>query len=190
MNRLQAIRPFGQRIWLDNLSRDLLRSGELSRWIDEDGIAGVTSNPAIFHKAIRDDVRYVSALQELKALPDLDAEQRYEQLVIPDIQAACDLLEPQYRASQGDDGYVSLEVSPALAHDAEGTVDAARRLWTAIDRPNAMIKIPATPAGIAAVRECIADGINVNMDACNGCGACGLACLHGAITLIRQPGNR
>ena len=125
MNRLQAIRPFGQRIWLDNLSRDLLRSGELSRWIDEDGIAGVTSNPAIFHKAIRDDVRYVSALQELKALPDLDAEQRYEQLVIPDIQAACDLLEPQYRASQGDDGYVSLEVSPALAHDAEGTVDAA-----------------------------------------------------------------
>ena len=111
MNRLQAIRPFGQRIWLDNLSRDLLRSGELSRWIDEDGIAGVTSNPAIFHKTIRDDVRYVSALQELKALPDLDAEQRYEQLVIPDIQAACDLLEPQYRASQGDDGYVSLEVS-------------------------------------------------------------------------------
>ncbi len=163
MNRLQAIRPFGQRIWLDNLSRDLLRSGELSRWIDEDGIAGVTSNPAIFHKAIRDDVRYVSALQALKALPDLDAEQRYEQLVIPDIQAACDLLEPQYRASQGDDGYVSLEVSPALAHDAEGTVDAARRLWTAIDRPNAMIKIPATAAGVTALATLIREGINVNV---------------------------
>lgn len=163
MNRLQAIRPFGQRIWLDNLSRDLLHSGELSRWIDEDGIAGVTSNPAIFHKAIRDDARYAGALMELKALPDLDAEQRYEQLVIPDIQAACDLLEPQYRASGGNDGYVSLEVSPELAHDASGTADAARRLWAEIDRPNAMIKIPATAAGVDALTTLIREGINVNV---------------------------
>ena len=163
MNRLQAIRPFGQRIWLDNLSRDLLHSGELSRWIREDGIAGVTSNPAIFHKAIRDDARYATALLALKALPDLDAEQRYEQLVIPDIQAACDLLLDQYRASGGDDGYVSLEVSPELAHDEAGTLNAARRLWQEIDRPNAMIKVPATAAGVAALTTLIHEGINVNI---------------------------
>ncbi len=163
MNRLQAIRPFGQRIWLDNLSRELLASGELARLLQEDGIAGVTSNPAIFHKAISTDPRYREELAQLKTNPALSAEQRYETLVIADIQAACDLNLPQYRATAGDDGYVSLEVSPALSRDEAGTLAAARRLWAAIDRPNAMIKIPATAEGIAAFRQLTAEGINVNI---------------------------
>lgn len=163
MNRLSAIRPFGQRIWLDNLSRELLQSGVLDRLIRTDGIAGVTSNPAIFEKAIRHDPRYQTDLARLKAVPQLTAEARYEALVIPDIQVACDLLRPAYDASHGEDGYVSLEVSPFLAHDEAGTLAAARRLWQAIERPNAMIKVPATPAGIAALRVLIREGINVNI---------------------------
>ncbi|MFC3531571.1 transaldolase [Vogesella facilis] len=163
MNRLQAIRPFGQRIWLDNLSRELLASGELARLLQEDGIAGVTSNPAIFHKAISSDPRYRDELAQLKSNAALSAEQRYETLVLADIQAACDLNLAQYRASGGDDGYVSLEVSPALSRDEAGTLAAARRLWAAIDRPNAMIKIPATAEGIAAFRQLTAEGINVNI---------------------------
>ena len=163
MNRLSAIRPFGQRIWLDNLSRELLQSGVLDRLIRTDGIAGVTSNPAIFEKAIRHDPRYQTDLARLKAVPQLTAEARYEALVIPDIQVACDLLRPTYDASHGEDGYVSLEVSPFLAHDEAGTLAAARRLWQAIERPNAMLKVPATPAGIAALRVLIREGINVNI---------------------------
>ncbi|MEQ6289818.1 transaldolase [Vogesella sp. GCM10023246] len=163
MNRLQAIRPFGQRIWLDNLSRELLASGELARLLEEDGIAGVTSNPAIFHKAISTDPRYRDELAQLKANPALSAEQRYETLVIADIQAACDLNLAQYRATGGGDGYVSLEVSPELSRDEAGTLAAARRLWAAIDRPNAMIKIPATAEGIVAFRQLTAEGVNVNI---------------------------
>lgn len=163
MNRLQAIRPFGQRIWLDNLSRELLQTGELARLLADDGIAGVTSNPAIFHKAISTDPRYQDELAALKTDASLSAEQRYETLVIADIQAACDLTLPQYQATDGDDGYVSLEVSPALSRDEAGTLAAARRLWAAIDRPNAMIKIPATPEGIAAFGQLTAEGINVNI---------------------------
>ncbi|SCK13733.1 transaldolase [Vogesella sp. LIG4] len=163
MNRLQAIRPFGQRIWLDNLSRELLASGELARLLQEDGIAGVTSNPAIFHKAISTDPRYRDELAQLKTNAALSAEQRYETLVIADIQAACDLNLAQYRATGGDDGYVSLEVSPELSRDEAGTLAAARRLWAAIDRPNAMIKIPATAEGIAAFRQLTAEGVNVNI---------------------------
>jgi transaldolase len=115
MNRLQSIRPFGQRIWLDNLSRELLASGELARLLQEDGIAGVTSNPAIFYKAISTDASYQADLLRLRADTSLNAEQRYEALVVPDIQAACDLLQEQYRNSQGNDGYVSLEVSLPVA---------------------------------------------------------------------------
>lgn len=163
MNRLQAIRPFGQRIWLDNLSRELIASGELARFLAEDGIAGVTSNPAIFYKAISSDARYQGDLARLKQDATLSAEARYEALVVPDIQAACELLQPQYQASGGDDGYVSLEVSPALAHDEAGTVAAGRRLWAEIARPNAMIKVPATPAGVRALRTLTEDGINVNV---------------------------
>lgn len=163
MNRLQAIRPFGQRIWLDNLSRELLESGALAALVAEDGIAGVTSNPAIFHKAIATDPRYRDDLAQLKTDASLSPEARYEALVLPDIRRACDVLAQVYTDSQGQDGWVSLEVSPALAHDTEGTLATARRLWAAIARPNAMIKIPAPPAGIAAFEVLTREGIPVNV---------------------------
>jgi transaldolase len=162
MNRLQSIRPYGQRIWLDNLSRELIASGTLSRLIEQDGIAGVTSNPTIFHKAISQDDRYRADLACQKAA-GLDAEAVYEALVIPDIQAACELFLPMYQASSGDDGYVSLEVSPFLAHDAAGTIAAARRLWAEVDRPNLMIKVPATNEGINAFEKLTSLGININV---------------------------
>ena len=162
MSRIAAIKPFGQRVWLDNLSRGLLKSGELAKLLQEDGIAGVTSNPAIFYKSISSDELYAGDLAELKK-QDLTAEQRYEALVVPDIQATCDLTASIYRDSKGLDGYVSLEVSPALANDAAGTIENAKRLWAEINRPNAMIKVPATPAGVIAFEELITSGINVNV---------------------------
>ncbi|MBU3695894.1 transaldolase [Dechloromonas sp.] len=162
MSRIAAIAPLGQQIWLDNLTRQLLDSGELARWIADDAIAGVTSNPAIFYNAIRNDLAYQSALAKLKTTA-VDAEKRFESLVLPDIRKACDLLAATHAQSGGSAGFVSFEVSPTLASDAAGTLAAARRLWAEIDRPNAMIKIPATPAGIEAISDAIADGINVNV---------------------------
>ena len=162
MSRIAAVSALGQQIWLDNLSRQLIESGELARWISEDAVAGVTSNPAIFYNAIRTDPAYQTAVATLKGSAQ-DAERRFENLVLPDVQKACDLFLPLYEASSGRAGLVSFEVSPALAGEQRATVQAAQRLWSEIARPNAMIKIPATPAGIAAVRECIADGINVNV---------------------------
>ncbi|MBB5017162.1 transaldolase [Chitinivorax tropicus] len=162
MNRVRAIRELGQQIWLDDLSRGLIESGELNRLIGEDGLAGVTSNPAIFRQAILKDPRYIDAKAALPASLT-DPEARFEALALPDIQAACDAFLPLYQASQGDMGYVSFEVSPSLAHDAAGTVVAAKRLWQTIDRPNVMIKIPATAAGCQAITETLAAGINVNV---------------------------
>ena len=162
MSRLQKIAQYGQQIWLDNLSRHLLDSGELARWIAEDAIAGVTSNPAIFYNAIRNDAGYQADLARIKGQV-AEPEARFEALVLPDIRRACDILRPLYDESRGDKGYVSFEVSPSLAHDAAGTLAAAQRLWAEIDRPNAMIKIPATQAGIEAVAGAIAAGINVNV---------------------------
>lgn len=162
MSRIAAIAPLGQQIWLDNLTRQLLDSGELARWIADDSIAGVTSNPAIFYNAIRNDAAYQSALTALKTTA-VDAEKRFESLVLPDIRKACDLLAATYAESAGSAGFVSFEVSPTLANDTAGTLAAARRLWSEIDRPNAMIKIPATPAGIEAIAAAIAEGINVNV---------------------------
>ncbi|TIC81200.1 transaldolase [Crenobacter intestini] len=163
MNRVRAILPFGQRVWLDNLSRELIASGELTRLLADDGIAGVTSNPSIFYKAIANDARYRDDLARLKGDASLSAEARYEALVVPDIQTACDLLSPLYRETAGADGYVSLEVSPHLANDEAGTLAAARRLWAELARPNAMIKIPATPAGIRAFEVLTREGVNVNI---------------------------
>lgn len=162
MSRLNAIAPLGQQIWLDNLTRQLLDSGDLARWIADDAIAGVTSNPAIFYNAIRHDPAYQAAVQALKNSPD-DAERRFENLVLPDIRRACDLFAPRHAASGGQAGFVSFEVAPKLADDAAGTLAAARRLWQEIDRPNAMIKIPATGAGLSAIADAVAEGINVNV---------------------------
>ncbi|WP_415033413.1 transaldolase [Azonexus sp.] len=162
MSRIAAVSALGQQIWLDNLSRELIASGELERWIKEDAVAGVTSNPAIFYNAIRNDPHYQTAIATLKGSVG-DAERRFENLVLPDVRRACDLFLPTYQSAHGHAGLVSFEVSPALAFDAAATVQAAQRLWNDIARPNAMIKIPATTAGISALQTCVAAGINVNV---------------------------
>ncbi|MCB6184997.1 transaldolase [Leeia sp. TBRC 13508] len=162
MSRIRAVSAFGQQIWLDNLSRQLVSTGELTRLIDEDGVAGVTSNPAILFASLKKDPLYKEALEALKQT-ESDPERRYEKLAIADIQAACDAFLPLYESSQRDKGYVSLEVSPALSRDTAGTIAAAKRLWAEINRPNAMIKIPATTEGMAAISAAIEAGINVNV---------------------------
>ena len=162
MSRVLGLRQLGQSVWLDNLSRTLLGEGGLARLIGEDGLSGVTSNPSIFHKAILAGLHYGDDLARLKA-SELDAEQRYEYLVIPDIVAACDLLRPVFVETRGDDGYVSLEVSPKLAYEKDATVRAAVRLRQAVSRDNLLIKVPATPAGLLALQGLVALGINVNV---------------------------
>lgn len=161
-NPLLALKALGQHLWLDNLSRTLLHEGTLQALIDEDGVDGVTSNPSIFQKAIADSPYYLDDLQSLRASP-LAAEERYEALVIPDIQAACAMLLPAYQSSRGETGYVSLEVSPALASDMAGTQLAALRLRLAVARQNLLIKVPGTPAGVQAFENLTAAGVRVNV---------------------------
>ena len=161
-NPLRALQIFRQSVWLDYIRRSLITSGELRRLIDEDGLRGVTSNPAIFEKAITGSSDYRMVLER----PDvrtLDTKILYEQLAVQDIRDAADALRPVYDETARRDGYVSLEVSPLLAYDATATLDEARRLWRAVERDNLMIKIPATAQGISAVRELIGEGINVNV---------------------------
>jgi transaldolase len=162
MSKLLNIKQYGQRIWIDNLSRELIKSGTIQKLIDNDGIAGITSNPTIFHKAISNDKYYQDDLIKVKQ-SNLTLEERYEALVIPDIIAACDLMLPVYEQSNHSDGYVSFEVSPYLANDTIGTIQNAKRLWQHINRPNLMIKVPATKDGAIAFEELIAEGINVNI---------------------------
>jgi len=161
-NPLQSIAEFGQSVWCDDLGREILQSGELKRMIDEDGITGVTSNPTIFEKAIGGSKTYDADIHELVD-QGLDIQGIYEGLVVPDIREAADLLRPVYEHSQGVDGYVSLEVPPDLAYSAPKTVAEAKRLFTLVDRPNLMIKVPATRQGFRAVKELIAAGVNVNV---------------------------
>ncbi|MDV3348013.1 transaldolase [Leptothoe sp. LEGE 181152] len=156
------LKDHGQSVWMDNLSRDLLVSGELVKLIDSRDVHGITSNPAIFEKAIAGNEIYDQEIEAgVRAGQSVD--QIYETLVFDDIQRACDVLKPVYESSHGLDGYVSLEVPPNLAHDAEGTLAEARRYAAAIGRPNLMIKIPGTPEGLKAVEQTIRDGINVNV---------------------------
>src|SRR6202142_204694 len=162
-NPIQELGKYGQSAWLDYIRRSLITSGELKRLIDEDGLGGVTSNPAIFEKAITGSTDYTDALLELQKRKDLDAMGVYEILAIKDIQDAADTLRTVYDRTKMRDGYVSLEVSPFLAKDAEGTVKDARRLWTAVNRPNLMVKIPATLEGIPAIQTLISEGININV---------------------------
>ncbi|MBA3884271.1 MAG: transaldolase [Acidobacteria bacterium] len=152
----------GQSLWYDSIRRSLITSGELARLIDEDGLRGVTSNPAIFEKAISGSRDYDDLLDQ-KGLAGADAKSIYERLAIRDIQDASDLLKPVYERTGRRDGYVSLEVSPVLAHDTPASIDEGRRLWKAVGRPNVMIKIPATAEGITAIRTLISEGINVNV---------------------------
>lgn len=161
-NPLRQLAAFGQSFWLDFLSRPLITSGELSRLIEDDGLRGVTSNPTIFDKAISSTDEYDEEIAELAAR-GLSDETIFEELAVHDVQKACDLLLLVYEASEGQDGFVSLELPPALADDTERTIAEARRLFAKIDRPNAMIKVPGTPAGIPAIEQLIADGVNVNV---------------------------
>jgi transaldolase/glucose-6-phosphate isomerase len=158
---LRALGRFGQSVWLDYIRRSLITSGELRRMIDEDGVRGITSNPAIFEKAIAGGSDYTDILRAPE-FQTLDATRLYEALAIRDVRDVADALHHVYDESSAADGYVSLEVSPLLALDTEGTIEEARRLWRAVGRPNVMIKIPATPEGLPAIRELIGEGININ----------------------------
>jgi transaldolase len=163
-NPLHALTALGQSIWYDNIQRSLLVNGELARMIREDYVTGLTSNPTIFEKAIAQSNDYDKVLTSLlQDSPRADAPTLYEALTVQDIQAAADLLRPVYDQTNGADGYASLEVSPLLAHDTEGSINEGRRLFQAVDRPNLMIKIPATPAGLPAIQTLISEGINVNV---------------------------
>ncbi|MBX7222655.1 MAG: bifunctional transaldolase/phosoglucose isomerase, partial [Blastocatellia bacterium] len=162
MNPLKALHEHKQSPWLDYIRRSLITSGELQRLIDEDGLMGVTSNPAIFEKAITGSNDYTDALAALEP-ENLDAMALYERLAIKDIQDSTDVMRSVYDKTNKRDGYVSLEVSPYLAKDTQGTIDEARRLWKAVDRPNLMVKVPATPEGVPAIQTLISEGININV---------------------------
>ncbi len=161
-NPLKQLKTLGQSVWYDNIDRSQLNSGQFKRMLDEDGIVGVTANPTIFEKSISAghayDEQITQLISEGKNTNDI-----YEAVVIQDIRTVADLLRPIYDSTEGKDGYVSLEVSPDLAHNTEGTISEAKRFWQIVDRPNLMIKIPATPEGIPAVYETLRDGINVNI---------------------------
>lgn len=162
MNPLKELQQLGQSVWYDNISRGLIRSGGLKKLIEEDGVRGVTSNPTIFEKALSAGTEYDEPFRELvaqkKTIPEI-----FDALSVQDIQEAADQFGPLYEETDGQDGFVSLEVSPDHAHDAEKTVAEARRLWRWVNRPNVMIKIPATKEGLPAIERCLAEGINVNV---------------------------
>ena len=161
-NPLLELQKQGQSVWLDYIRRDLITSGELKRLIDEDGLRGITSNPSIFEKAIAGSTDYAGFLDQLRA-QGLSSGEMYERIAVHDIQDSADLLSPVYKATNKRDGYVSLEVSPTLARDTQGTIEEARRLWKTVARPNIMIKVPGTPEGVPAVRQLISEGININI---------------------------
>ena len=160
--RLAALTSAGTSVWLDQIRRSMIDSGELQRMVDEDSLRGVTSNPAIFEKAILGSPDYDSELESL-AREGLSAREVYRKMAVKDVQLACDVLRPVYDETAGKDGYVSLEVAPRLAHDTEGTLEQARQYWGLVDRPNVMIKIPATDEGVPAIEEALYEGLNVNV---------------------------
>src|SRR6267142_2802090 len=163
MNRLRTLTDLGQSIWLDYIRRDLLLSGELHRLVTQDGVGGITSNPAIFEKAIAQSPHYAASLRALLGQADLDAQRLYEIVAVRDIQDAADVLSPVYEKSGRADGYVSLEVSPYLAGNSQATLEEARRLKRLVGRPNLLVKIPATPEGIPAIRQALSEGISINI---------------------------
>jgi len=159
---LEQLRQYGQSIWLDYISRRLIDSGELGQLVNRDRLGGVTSNPAIFQKAIDGSDDYASAIAQY-ARASSSPQHIFEKLAVRDIRDAADLLSPVYRGTSGRDGYVSLEVAPDLAHDTHGTIDAARRLWSAVARHNVMIKVPGTAEGLPAILRLLSEGININI---------------------------
>lgn len=161
-NPLLGLAPLGQSAWLDQLRREWVEGDRMARFIAEDDVRGVTSNPSIFKAAVADSSAYDAQIARLVA-EGLDVDTIYDRLTLDDIRATCDIFMPVYLATDGLDGFVSHEVSPRLAYDTEGTIAEAHRLWAAVDRPNVMIKIPATKDGIPAITRCLRDGINVNI---------------------------
>ena len=162
-NPLKELLNYGQSMWLDYIRRDLFTTGKLKQLIADDGLRGMTSNPAIFEKAIADSSLYDDMLKSLASRKDLDTTGRYEQIAIRDIQDAADILRPVYDESNCRDGYVSLEVSPYLALKTQETIDEARRLWKTVKRDNVMIKVPGTAEGLPAIRQLIGEGLNINI---------------------------
>ncbi len=161
-NPVLQLKAQGQSVWYDNIDRSQLVSGQFKRLLDEDGVVGVTANPTIFQKSISHGNAYDEQLNQLIS-QGKSTNEIYEALVIKDIRTVADILRPIYDRTSGQDGFVSLEVSPDLAHNTEGTISEVRRFWKMVDRPNLMIKIPATPEGIPAVRQALSEGINVNI---------------------------
>jgi transaldolase/glucose-6-phosphate isomerase len=163
MNNIERITQLGQSVWFDNISRGMLRRGELAALVQQ-GLRGVTSNPTIFDKAISGSKDYDDQIKDvLDRSPDLLAAQIIEALMIRDIQDAADVLRPVYDRTHGGDGYVSIEVSPGLARDTEGTIEEVRRLWNTVQRKNVMVKIPATREGLPAIQQMLSEGININI---------------------------
>jgi len=162
MQPLQKLLHYGQSYWLDNLTRGMLKRGELKTRVREQGLRGVTSNPSTFNEAISKSDDYDDRIASL-VRDGHTVEAIYERLVVQDVQDACDILRPVYDDAEGADGFVSLEVSPHLAYDAEGTMQEVRRLWQAVDRPNVMIKIPGTPPGVTAIEQMLYEGMNINI---------------------------
>jgi transaldolase len=161
-NPLKILEALGQSIWLDYIRRDLISSGKLRRLIDDDGLTGMTSNPSIFEKAIAESNIYDQDIRDI-ALKEKDIKAIYETLSQRDVQSAADEFRSVYEKTDGKDGYVSLEVNPHLAHDTKGTIEEARRLWAALNRPNVFIKVPATSEGLPAIQQLISEGININV---------------------------
>ena len=161
-NALFGLQKYGQSVWLDFIRRNIILNGDLQKLIDQDGLRGITSNPSIFEKAIAGSNDYTDLLTQLgkQGLPTGDI---YERIVVRDIQDSADKLLPVYKSTNRRDGYVSLEVSPTLARDTNGTIEEARRLWKAVNRPNIMIKVPGTPEGVEPVRRLISEGVNINI---------------------------
>ncbi len=161
-NPLRELNRFGQSVWYDNVARGLIKDGTIKRLIEEDGVTGLTSNPTIFEKAITGSADYDDALRRLTSAGK-DPYQTYEAVAVEDIQAVADLLRPVYDRTGALDGYACLEVAPTLANDTEATITDARRLWRELGRPNVMIKVPGTEAGLPAIEALIGEGINVNV---------------------------
>jgi transaldolase / glucose-6-phosphate isomerase len=161
-NPLKGLLAYGQSPWMDYIRRDLLTTGKLNKYIDDDGLRGMTSNPSIFEKAIAESNLYTDILTSSEA-KKLDAKSLFEKIAIRDVQDACDIFKPVYSETRRRDGYVSLEVSPYLANDTKATIDEARRLWKAVARENVMIKVPATPEGLPAIRQLLEEGLNINI---------------------------
>ncbi|HEV8493951.1 MAG TPA: transaldolase, partial [Candidatus Angelobacter sp.] len=161
-NALLGLQKYGQSVWLDYIRRNIILNGDLQKLIDQDGLRGITSNPSIFEKAIAGSNDYTDLLTQL-GKQGLPTGQIYERIVVRDIQDSADKLLPVYKSTNRRDGYVSLEVSPTLARDTQGTIEEARRLWKAVNRPNIMIKVPGTPEGVEPVRRLTSEGLNINI---------------------------